>query len=126
MKAHNIPTLKINENFKRLIPPLLSEELQQLEQNLVRDGCREPLCVWNDTLIDGHNRYEICTRLQLPFIIRRIHFESAEEVTAWICANQLGRRNITDETRKYLIGKRFEMEKLIGKRHSNSYGYKVG
>ena len=114
MKAHNIPTLKINENFKRLIPPLSSEELQQLEQNLVRDGCREPLCVWNDTLIDGHNRYEICTRLQIPFIIRRIHFESAEEATAWICANQLGRRNITDETRKYLIGKRFEMEKLIG------------
>lgn len=114
MKAQSVPTLEINENFKRLIPPLSLEELQQLEQNLVRDGCREPLCVWNDTIIDGHNRYEICTRLQIPFIIRRINFGSSEEATAWICANQLGRRNITDETRKYLIGKRYEMEKLLG------------
>ncbi|MBP2656597.1 MAG: hypothetical protein H6Q73_4166 [Firmicutes bacterium] len=89
-------------------------ELQQLEQHLIRDGCREPLCVWNNTILDGHNRYEICTRLQIPFSIQRIQFTSCEEATAWICANQLGRHNITDETRKYLIGKRYEMEKILG------------
>ena len=114
MAEQSIYKLKINTSFKRLIPPLSSGELQQLEQQLIRDGCREPLCVWNNTIIDGHNRYEICTRLQIPFTIQRIHFESPEEATAWICANQLGRRNITDETRKYLIGKRYEMEKILG------------
>lgn len=114
MTGGNTITLKINENFKRLIPPLSPEELQQLEQNLIRDGCREPLCVWNNTIIDGHNRYEICTRLQIPFTIRRIFFKCREEATVWICTNQLGRRNITDEMRKYLIGKRFELEKVIG------------
>jgi hypothetical protein len=114
MVKQGIYQLKINERFKRLIPPLSLGELQQLEQNLIRDGCREPLCVWNSTIIDGHNRYEICTRLQIPFTIQRKHFESYEEATAWICANQLGRRNITDETRKYLIGKRYEMEKILG------------
>ena len=106
--------LKIDESFKRLIPPLSSEEMQQLEQNIIRDGCREPLCVWNNTILDGHNRYEICIRLQIPFAIQRTHFKNREEAIAWICANQLGRRNITEETRKYLIGKRFEMEKILG------------
>lgn len=114
MAEQSTYTLKINESFKRLIPPLSSEELQQLEQNLIRDGCREPLCVWNNTILDGHNRYEICTRLKIPFTIRRIYFKCSEEATAWICANQLGRRNISEETRKYLIGKRYEMEKIIG------------
>lgn len=114
MTERCIYKLKINESFKRLIPPLSSEELQQLEQNLIRDGCREPMCVWNNTILDGHNRYEICTRLKIPFMIRRIHLKNHEEAIAWICANQLGRRNITDETRKYLIGKRYEMEKILG------------
>ena len=114
MAEQSISTLKIDEKFKLLIPPLSSGELQQLEQNLIRDGCREPLCVWNNTIVDGHNRYKICTRLQIPFTIQQIHFESYEEVAAWICANQLGRRNITDERRKYLIGKRYEMEKILG------------
>jgi hypothetical protein len=114
MGEQGIYNLKINESFKQLIPPLSPEELRQLEENLIRDGCREPLCVWNITILDGHNRYEICTRLQIPFTIRHIFLRSSEEAIAWICANQLGRRNITDETRKYLIGKRYETEKMIG------------
>jgi len=105
--------LKVNENYKRLITPLSSEELLQLEQSIVHDGCREPLCTWYNTIIDGHNRYEICTRLQIPFAIRRIYFRNREEAVSWICANQLYRSNITDETRKYLIGKRYEMEKIL-------------
>lgn len=106
--------LKIDEDFKRLIPPLSAEEYRQLEENIIRDGCREPLTVWYTTILDGHNRYEICTRLQIPFSIKRIFPKNREEAIAWICTNQLGRRNITDETRRYLIGKRYEMEKIIG------------
>ncbi len=106
--------LKIDNAFKKMIPPLSADELRLLEENIVRDGCREPLCVWYNTILDGHNRYEICTRLQIPFAIRRVYPKNREEAIAWICTNQLGRRNITDETRKYLIGKRYEMEKMLG------------
>lgn len=113
MAEQCIYKLKVNENYKRLITPLSSEDLLQLEQSIVRDGCREPLCTWNNTIIDGHNRYEICTRLQIPFAIRRIYFRNPEEAVSWICTNQLYRSNITDETRKYLIGKRYEMEKIL-------------
>lgn len=114
MPEQYIYELKIDTGFKRLIPPLSLKELERLEQNIVRDGCREPICVWNNTILDGHNRYEICTRRQIPFTIQQIDFENREEAMIWICANQLGRRNITEETRKYLIGKRYEMEKILG------------
>jgi len=114
MAERSVYKLKIDEDFKRLIPPLSLDELRQLEENIIRDGCREPLSVWYTTILDGHNRYEICTRLQIPFAIQRVFLRNREEAIAWICANQLGRRNITAETRKYLIGKRYEMEKILG------------
>lgn len=105
--------LIIDEEFKKLIPPLSEEELTLLEENIVRDGCREPICVWNNTIIDGHNRYSICVKNNIPFYIQLIEFENRVEVQNWICANQLGRRNISAETRKYLIGKRYQMEKQL-------------
>lgn len=114
MTEYDIYTLKVDEEFKNLIPPLSPDERKQLEENLLQDGCREPLCVWNKTILDGHNRYEICTRNQIPFKIAHIFLRSREEAVAWICANQLGRRNITDESRRYLIGKRYKMEQIIG------------
>ncbi len=112
--------LKIEPKFKNLIRPLSIQEYQQLEFNIKREGCREPIIAWRDTIIDGHNRYEICTRLGIPFQVKDIQFDSDEDAIAWICSNQLGRRNISEETRKYLIGKRYEAEKIIGYRRNAS------
>lgn len=109
--------MQIDEAFKQLIPPLTLTERNHLEENILKDGCREPLCVWRNIIIDGHNRYEICTRLKIPFYIQQVEFNSRDEVIAWICANQLGRRNISDETRRYLIGKRYEMERKLGRKN---------
>lgn len=115
MIEKQIYNLQIDEAFKQLIPPLTLTERKHLEENILKDGCREPLCVWRNIIIDGHNRYEICTRLKIPFYVQQVEFNSRDEVIVWICANQLGRRNISDETRRYLIGKRYEMEKKLGK-----------
>lgn len=107
--------LQINETIKKIIPPLSSEELRILENNIIRDGCREPICVWKNTIVDGHNRYSICTKHKIPFDIQEMEFNSFEEMEDWVCVNQLGRRNISEETRKYLIGKRYINEKIINK-----------
>ena len=55
--------------FTLPIPPLLNEERALLRQNLLSEGCRDALVVWkgHDVLLDGHNRYDICTELGLPF-----------------------------------------------------------
>ncbi len=118
MTEQSIYKLKIDTAFKQLIPPLSAEELLYLEESIMRDGCHDPLFVWNSTILDGHSRYKICIKLQIPFRIQRIYLRNREEAIAWICAHQLGRPNITEETRRYLIGKRCETEKLLGAHHA--------
>ncbi len=110
--------LKIDREFQELIRPLFKNEYLQLEENLLADGCREPISVWNDVIVDGHNRYRICTQHGIPFAVEDMYFSCREEAVAWICANQLGRRNLTEESRKYLIGKQYESEKIISRRQA--------
>ena len=65
MEEKGFRQLRVDPEFKNLIPPLRREEYRQLELNLVMEGCREDIIVWNDTIVDGHNRYEICNKLQI-------------------------------------------------------------
>ena len=63
--------MRIDPQLRALIPPLQPDELAQLEANLLAEGCRDPLVTWRQngqhTLLDGHHRHEICTRLNIPF-----------------------------------------------------------
>lgn len=118
VREKRVWTLKIDKGFQELIRPLFKNEYLQLEENLMSDGCREPIAVWNDVIVDGHNRYKICTEHGIPFAVEEMSFSCREEAIAWICANQLGRRNLTEESRKYLIGKQYESEKIISRKQS--------
>jgi hypothetical protein len=200
MKTENI---LIDEELKQLIPPLAEEELKQLEANLKKDGCRDPLVVWSVppkrdeweaagvkltdsivsnediesrdkfrsgfetevigrngplvfvktrnrnedepgawfyqwrfgcetkieghpyecaeevpadwyyTLLDGHNRHEICARLGLDFAIHPMLFESKSHAKEWIIRNQFGRRNLQPYVRARLA---LKLEDEIAKR----------
>lgn len=111
-------TLEIDPEFKNLIPSLKRSEYLQLESNLMTDGCREAIITWNGIIVDGHNRYEICHRHGIPFRIQEKEFDCRESVITWICANQLGRRNISDEYRKYLIGTQYNNEKVVASKRN--------
>ena len=105
--------LKIDPEFQSQIPPLTDDEFKQLEENILKEGkLISPLIVWNNTLVDGHNRYAILQKHpEIYFSTMPLPFESREEVLAWICKNQLGRRNLTPEQKYYLMGKQYEAEK---------------
>ena len=97
----------VDAEFAALIPPLSAEERQQLEENIVEHGgARDPLVVWASkgtlTLLDGHNRYEICTRLALPFDIEELRFSDRSHAEEWIIRNQFGRRNLSAYVRTQL------------------------
>ena len=99
--------IKIDAEFAALIPPLSREERQQLEDNIVEHGgARDPLVVWSKngtlTLIDGHNRYEICTRLELDCDIKEMRFSGRSHAEEWIIRNQFGRRNLSAYVRTQL------------------------
>jgi len=91
----------------------VKDEFKQLEENILKEGkLISPLIVWGNTLVDGHNRYEIVQEHpEISFSTMPLPFESREEVLAWICKNQLGRRNLTPEQKKFLMGKQYSSEK---------------
>ena len=107
--------LKIDPEFEKVIPPLTKDEYHQLEENILDDGrIMMPIAVWGDIIVDGHNRYRIAREYgDIPFSTTQLDFANCYEVIAWICKNQLGRRNLSDEQKTYLLGKRYSAEKQI-------------
>ena len=106
--------LVINPNFQNLIPPLSLEELSALEASIKQDGCRDPLVVWHNTIIDGHHRYTICNKYGISFnVIEKSELETELDVKLWMINNQFSRRNLPTETRLALAYKfkEFEVEK---------------
>ena len=92
----------IDREFAELIPPLTEEEYKGLEQSILAEGCRDALVVWNDTLIDGHNRYRICTEHNIPFQTVERDFADRNAAMLWMIRNQLGRRNLLPYVRSDL------------------------
>ena len=109
--------LKIDPEFQSQIPPLTDDEFKQLEENILKEGkLISPLIVWGNTLVDGHNRYAILQKHpEIYFSTMPLRFENREEAIAWICRNQLGRRNLSPEQKRYLLGKQYEAEKKAAK-----------
>ncbi len=116
--------MRVDDEFRSLIPPLQHEELQLLEQSIIEEGCREPLTVWAEAgiLLDGHNRFDICTRLGLAYELRELSFDTREAAFDWMDRNQLGRRNLTPLGLSMLRGRIYERTKKShgGDRRSQS------
>lgn len=113
------PELKIDPEFKALIRALSEDERKALEESIIKDGCRDAIVIWDNTIIDGHNRYEICKKLGRFFKETGLQFSSREEVIKWIIKNQLSRRNLTPDEISYYRGKLYNENK---KEISNSEG----
>ena len=88
--------LIIDAEFKDLIPALTAEEYKGLEESICAEGCRDAIVCWNDTIVDGHNRYEICSKNNVPYKTIQKEFADRDEVKLWIMKNQLSRRNLND------------------------------
>ncbi len=95
--------LNIDEELERVAPPLAAFELCMLEEDILEHGCKCPLIVWGDTVIDGHNRYRICQEHGIPFAIEQMDFTDKTSAKLWIVKNQLGRRNLKDFQRCEMV-----------------------
>jgi N6-adenosine-specific RNA methylase IME4 len=114
--------VEIDTEFKALIPPLKPEEKEQLEQSILKEGCRDALVVWNGILLDGHNRIEICEKHGIPYQTKEAEsIQDRTDAKIWIRNNQMGRRNLTDAWRieLALANKEDLLKKGIEKREQN-------
>ena len=85
----------IDNEFRSLIPPLTDEEYEGLKASILAEGCRDALVLWGDTLIDGHNRYQICTEYGIPYRTVQKDFADRDEAMLWMIDLQRGRRNLS-------------------------------
>lgn len=119
----------VDPRFRDKIPEPSEEERRRLEENILADGIvREPLVLWKGTniLVDGHNRWSIIQKHpEIPYSTIEHEFENEWDVVAWICRNQLGRRNITKVVYDKLIQEEYEaVQKSEGGNGSNQYAKK--
>jgi hypothetical protein len=98
--------IKIDPEFRDLIPPLSDEELDNLHTSISLDGCLAPLIVWKQEgiLLDGHNRYAFCKKCDYDFQVTEIKLPHRESAKNWIILNQLGRRNVSPDVAARLRG----------------------
>lgn len=103
----------IDPEFRDKIPPLTDAEFEQLRENILKDGeVYEPICVWHGTIIDGHNRWKVIQENpEIPHRFKEMDFDDKWAAFEWMYRKQLGRRNLTDEQRTYMIGKMYEARK---------------
>ena len=115
--------LIIDPEFRDKIPPLTEDEFSLLEENILSDGAVfSPLIVWDGTILDGHNRYEIIQKHpELTYAVQKLDFDNRYEAISWICKHQLGRRNLTPQQKKYLIGQQYDAEKHLDFYCGNQY-----
>lgn len=94
--------ITIDAEFQSLIPALSAEEYAQLEENILHDGIRDALIVWDGILLDGHNRYKIAQEHGLTFETQEMNFDSRADAERWVILNQFGRRNLSAYDRSIL------------------------
>ncbi|MEG1679757.1 MAG: plasmid replication/partition related protein [Stenotrophomonas sp.] len=93
----------VNEELKAYIDPLTQDEHDALERSLLAEGCRDALVLWGDVLIDGHNRYGICSKHGIAFnTVQNTRFKSMDDVHLWMIEQHLGRRSVSDYQRGVL------------------------
>lgn len=114
MNKIDLSQLKIDNEFRRLFFNKSNEKIKKLKASILSNGCINPLPVWNDILLDGYDRYDICIKNDIPFEICEMNFKNRNEAIEWICENQLKRKDLTLKMKAYLIGKLFEVQKSLG------------
>ena len=115
---------RIDPEFENKIPPIGEDEFKQLRENILAAGeVYEPLVVWDGVLVDGHNRWKVIQENPaLTWRTRTMEFADKWAAFEWMYKNQLGRRNLTDEQRTYMIGKMYEARKKSnGGNRGNQY-----
>ena len=95
--------ITVNEELLAYIDPLTPDEHEALERSLLAEGCRDALVLWGEVLVDGHNRYGICTRHGIAFnTVQNTAFKSLDDVHLWMIDQHLGRRSVSDFQRGVL------------------------
>jgi hypothetical protein len=111
----NPKSLKVEPEFRRLIPLQSKEEYRALSDSVKEEGCRDPLLVWkgHNVVLDGHTRRDLCIEHDKKAKVREIDLPDDKAATAFILRIQRQRRNLTREALSYLRGTEYNAVKQL-------------
>lgn len=129
----DIKDLTVDEEFKKLLPVPMPEELENLENSILQYGMLDPIKIWQEPdtgewiIIDGHNRYNILKKHNIDWHYWQDYkimteLETREDVKQWMFEQQLGRRNLTDTDRYEIIQRFKEIFQKRAKENQSSGG----
>ena len=67
--------------------------------------------MWHGCILDGHKRYEICSYEEIDYETVELDFATKDEALLWACKEHLSKARHDRISYKYLVGKRYIMEK---------------
>ena len=105
--------LMISPVFERLTVPITESAENALAASLLREGCKEPIAVWNGIIVDGHKRYRICELKHIEFDVQEIGCKTEEEAVIWACRQRTAALSPDSQAYRYLMGKWYLSEVLI-------------
>ena len=118
--------VRIHPEFQKLIHPLAKEELSGLENNIRKNGCLDPIKVWQGFIVDGHHRHQICEQHAISFEVLDMDFEDECDVNIWMIDNQLGRRNLTDAARIEYASKKVDLIRGVAQQRQEDSRFQKG
>lgn len=107
--------LTISPGFERLTIPFTEKQEDELAASLMREGCIEPIDVWQGTILDGHKRYRICMMEHIDFDVHEIPCSTEEEAIAWVCRKRIEGLSRNSQVYRYLMGKWYLSEVIINR-----------
>lgn len=110
---NDLPIFSENKEFEFLIQPRSENYINELTKNIIDNGCTMPIEIWADFIVDGHLRYEICRKWEIPFHIKKLSFCNKNEALSYLCSLQLKRDDLTREYQRYLLGRQFRADREI-------------
>ena len=108
------PNLRCNSEYKRLYQPITEQAYLQLEAELKDFTDIVDIKTWISIVLCDYEKLEICKKYNIAYRASRIYVRNSEEALLWLCKNQLERTDLTLEMRRYLIGKRYSYERILG------------
>ncbi len=102
--------------FRRLHLPYPPQEKAKLKRQIIQEGYTKPFLTWSGVLLADFDAYDICFAESIGVTEKKTSFPKKEIAIDEMCKYQLENHPfLTPTMRKYLAGRRFLIEKKLGK-----------
>ena len=99
--------------FDRYVQPYDKNSSQQLLSAILGDIDGRVVHVWNGCHLNDKAKYDLCMEHGINVKIKEYSFKGRNTAGYYICSQEILRKDLCDDYRKYLVGQMFHYKELI-------------